>query len=115
MVSYKASSATATISDLLCCPSELYSPPIHRPEFFAVVAAETPNRESGRKWRDMTAELCPSLRLSYLKGCLTCRKILRHGADGLTSPRKEVILRIFIALENPLQSAGFKPLEPWVR
>jgi hypothetical protein len=32
------------------------------------------------------------------KECLTCRKILRHGADGCTSPPKEVMLQIFIAL-----------------
>jgi hypothetical protein len=30
---------------------------------------------------------------------LTFRQILRHGADGFTSPPKEVMLRIFIALK----------------
>jgi hypothetical protein len=39
-----------------------------------------------------------SLSCSYI---LTCRKILRYGADGLTSPPKEGVLRIFIALEKP--------------
>jgi hypothetical protein len=29
---------------------------------------------------------------------LTFRKIFRHGADGLTSPPKESVVRIFIAL-----------------
>jgi hypothetical protein len=29
---------------------------------------------------------------------LTCRKILRHGTDGFTSPPKEGMLRIFTAL-----------------
>jgi hypothetical protein len=33
-------------------------------------------------------------------GSLTCRKILRHGVEGFTSPPKEVV-RIFIALKNP--------------
>jgi hypothetical protein len=28
----------------------------------------------------------------------TCRKILRHGTSGFTSPPKECVLRIFIAL-----------------
>jgi hypothetical protein len=34
---------------------------------------------------------------------------LRHGTDGFTSPPKEVVLRIFIALKNPLTSAGIEP------
>jgi hypothetical protein len=43
------------------------------------------------------------------KGSLTCRKILRHGADSFTYPPKERVLRIFIALKNPSPSAGFEP------
>jgi hypothetical protein len=50
----------------------------------------------GESGRDMAAEFC----LSCLKGPLTCRKILRYGADGFTSPPKEVVLRTFIALKN---------------
>jgi hypothetical protein len=53
----------------------------------------------------MAAEFC----LSQLKESLTCRKILRHAADGFTSSPKEVVLRIFIALKNPSLSAGFEP------
>jgi hypothetical protein len=34
---------------------------------------------------------------------------LRHGIDGLTSPPKEGVLRIFFALKNPTSSAGFEP------
>jgi hypothetical protein len=34
------------------------------------------------------------------KGFLTCHKILRHGVFGFTSPPKEGVLRIFIALKN---------------
>jgi hypothetical protein len=30
---------------------------------------------------------------------LTCRKMLRHGASGFTSPPKEGVLRISIALK----------------
>jgi hypothetical protein len=39
--------------------------------------------------------------------------MLQHGTDGFTSPLKEVVLRIFIAIKNP-SSAGFEPtnLEP---
>jgi hypothetical protein len=42
------------------------------------------------------------------KEYLTCRKILRHGADGFTSRPNEGVLRIFIALHNPSFSAGFE-------
>jgi hypothetical protein len=43
------------------------------------------------------------------KASLTCRKILRHGTDGLTSSPKEGVLRIFIALKNASPSAGYEP------
>jgi hypothetical protein len=43
------------------------------------------------------------------RGSLTCYKILRHGADGYTSPPNEGVLRIFIALTNPSSSAAFEP------
>jgi hypothetical protein len=40
--------------------------------------------------------------------------MLRHGADGFTSPAKGVLLRIFIAFKNPSPSDWFEPanLEP---
>jgi hypothetical protein len=44
----------------------------------------------------------------FSNGLITCCKILRHGADGFTYPQKEVLLQIFMALENPLPSAGFE-------
>jgi hypothetical protein len=47
--------------------------------------------------------------LSYSYGSLTCRKILRHGTAGFTFPRKEVVLRIFIAFKNPSSSVGLEP------
>jgi hypothetical protein len=39
-----------------------------------------------------------SVFVHMLKGYLTCRKILQHGADGFTSRLKEGVLWIFIAL-----------------
>jgi hypothetical protein len=45
----------------------------------------------------------------YLKGFLTCRKILRHETSGFTSHPKEGVLRIFIALKKLIASAGFEP------
>jgi hypothetical protein len=39
--------------------------------------------------------------LRYIKGFLTCCKILWHGFSGFTFHPKEVVLRIFIALKIP--------------
>jgi hypothetical protein len=52
--------------------------------------------------------------LKYLKGYLTCCKILRDGTSGFTSHRKEVVLRIYIALKNPSPRPGLnlRPLGP---
>jgi hypothetical protein len=61
--------------------------------------------------REIAAEFCLIASLSYLKGSLTCRKILRHGADGFTSPPRKVVLRIFIPLDNPSLSAEFEPAD----
>jgi hypothetical protein len=47
--------------------------------------------------------------LKYLKGSLTCHKILRHGTSGFTFHPKEGVLRIFIALKNPLPRPGLNP------
>jgi hypothetical protein len=48
-------------------------------------------------------------RFHALQGSPTFRKVLRHGAEGCTSPLKEVVLRIFIALKNTSSSAAFVP------
>jgi hypothetical protein len=44
-----------------------------------------------------------------LKGFLTCSNILKHGANDFTSPLKEGVLWIFIALKNPSPSVGSEP------
>jgi hypothetical protein len=44
------------------------------------------------------------------KGYLTRYKFLYHGADGFTSPPKEGVLRIFVAVKNQLPSDGFEPV-----
>jgi hypothetical protein len=43
------------------------------------------------------------------KRSLICRKIFLHRIYGFTSPPKESVLRIFIALKIPSSSAGFEP------
>jgi hypothetical protein len=44
-----------------------------------------------------------------MQGSLTCRKNLQHGADGFTSPPKEGILWILIAIKNPSSWLGLNP------
>jgi hypothetical protein len=47
--------------------------------------------------------------LSCFETSLTWRRILWHGADIFTSPLKEGVLRIFIALEFSSPLARFEP------
>jgi hypothetical protein len=65
------------------------------------------NRRYGRKeWKFNIAKyFC-----SYLQVICTCRKILRHGGFSFTSPPKEGVLRIFMALKSPSPRPGFNPL-----
>jgi hypothetical protein len=63
----------------------------------------------GETWRKIVTEFCLSVSLSYLKGSLAFRKILRHEADDFASPPKEVVLQIFIVLKSPSLLAGFEP------
>jgi hypothetical protein len=43
------------------------------------------------------------------QGSLTCRKILRRGANGFTSPPKEVVLWAFIVLKIHRPRPGLNP------
>jgi hypothetical protein len=43
------------------------------------------------------------------KGVFIRLKILRHVTNGFTSPPKEGVLRIFVALKNPSPWLGFNP------
>jgi hypothetical protein len=52
----------------------------------------------------LTKYLC-----SYLKEIFNMPKNLRTWDRRLTSPPKEGVLRIFIALKSPSPSAGFQP------
>jgi hypothetical protein len=73
----------------------------------AVLPAET-SGERKRNWR--RNENFAYQYLKYLKGSLTCRKILRHGTSGFISYPKEGVLRIFNGLKNPSPLPGFNPL-----
>jgi hypothetical protein len=95
-------------SDASCSPSEFYSFPVYPPEFPVLVAAHTLSSGAGVPGREMAAEFCLSVSLSYLKGSLTSRKILLYVADGFNS-QKEVVLRIFIDLKTHLSRPGLNP------
>jgi hypothetical protein len=47
------------------------------------------------------------------KWFFTCRKILRHEADGFASPPKDGVLRIFIAFKNASLRPGWNPRTLW--
>jgi hypothetical protein len=72
----------------------------------AVLSAETSgaSRRNGRRSENFVYQY-----LKYLKGYLTCRKILRHGTSGFTSRPKEGVLLVFIALKNPSPRLGLNP------
>jgi hypothetical protein len=52
-------------------------------------------------------------RMKYIvrtsKSSLTCRTILRHGADGFTSAPNEGVLRTFMSLKPNRSQPGFNP------
>jgi hypothetical protein len=75
--------------------------------FLAVLPAEISGarRRNGRRSENFAYQY-----LKYLKGYLTCRKILRHRTSGFTYHSKEGVLRIFTALKNPSPRPG---LNPW--
>jgi hypothetical protein len=69
-----------------------------------------PNSKGGRNWVRNYHWIFPTCISIIHQGIfLTCCKILEHGDDCFTSPLKEFMLHIFIALKNPLLSAGFEP------
>jgi hypothetical protein len=95
-------------TDLLCLPFEFESFPIYPLEFSALDAAETPSSEAGRNFARNIRKFCLQVSLFTPVCFLTCRKILRHWADGFIFPPKEVMLRFVIVFKTPLPSAGLE-------
>jgi hypothetical protein len=95
------------------------------PWWNAINGGETPDSSTRALWHShqqshvvakqegLAKEVMKCCIMKYLfhtwKGSLTCRKMLRHGADGFTSPPKEGMLQIFIIL------GWVKSLESWVQ
>jgi hypothetical protein len=61
--------------------------------------------ERAKEMKNLTHKIL----LSHSELLITCCNILRHGTDDFTSPAKEVVLRIFIALKTSSPSAGSEP------
>jgi hypothetical protein len=99
---------TATITDLLCFPVVVLI--IYDLPTIAVWLAVTITHPVAKQEKpgEKNREFLPTKYIFLTAGSFNCRKILRHGTDGFTSP-KEVVLRIFIAVKNPPPSAGFEP------
>jgi hypothetical protein len=100
VVSYKASHLLRHFSDLFWSS----------PEFLfiyqsSLVASEIPTSKAGC-CREIPLHLADVLSLSHSAGTLTWRQTLGHGTDGFTSPPKQDVLRIFIALKNLSPTGG---------
>jgi hypothetical protein len=106
VVSYNASHAIATIFCYVPYLSCNHIRVIHQS---SLLWLQQRHLVVGRSGREVTAKFYLSVSLSYLKGSLTCRKVLRHGANGYTSPPKEVVVQIFIALKNNRSRPGLNP------
>jgi hypothetical protein len=77
----------------------------------AVLPAETSGtiRRNGRRSENFAYQY-----LKYLKGSLTCRKILQRGTSGFTSHPKEGVLLSFITVKNP-ETSEWKIIKCGVR
>jgi hypothetical protein len=73
-----------------------------------LVAADTPSSKSGRNLARNGREFSTKCLFHNPQGSLTCHK--RHGADGFTSPPKEVVLLMYCP-KNVLSSVGFEPAD----
>jgi hypothetical protein len=100
----------ATVMMMMMIPAGDNSWLVHHSSL-AVLPAETSgeNRRNGRRSENFTYQ-----HLKYLKGSLTCRKILRHGTSGFTSHPKEGLLRICIALKIHFLGRVWI-CDPWVQ
>jgi hypothetical protein len=97
---------TATISDLFNFPIWVLIIPDSSTRALTKIPADTPSSESRETWW----WILPTKHSSHTpQDSLTCRKILRNGVEGFTSPLKKVVLRMFIALKKPLSLAESEP------
>jgi hypothetical protein len=94
----------------LIVPSPAFSSPIHLQRCSTSERHDRPlsakGRIMGKKW---PTKFSLTVRLPRQCRVLKHAANLRHGTDGLTSPPKEGMPRIF-SLKNPTASARFEPV-----
>jgi hypothetical protein len=69
---------------------------------------QTPSSKAEETWREVSVTFPTSITF-ILQVSLKCRKILRNGTIGFTSPPKEVMLRILSPLKIHLPRPGLNP------
>jgi hypothetical protein len=93
------------------CFPPLLDVPIFSARCLHVQRRERPLATEGEtpRGREMFRQIWPRIRIPRNSRDPLHAENLRHGTDGFTSPPKEGVLRIFFALKNPTDSAGFEP------
>jgi hypothetical protein len=99
VVSYKAPHATAIIFWYIVFPIWILSITDSYITFICSGCSRDTSSKAGRNWERNSSWILP-ISVSYFKGFLTWRKILRNGVDSFTSPLKEIMLWISVALKN---------------
>jgi hypothetical protein len=79
------------------------------PDFMENLPAESSGSKQEKRGKGMMNFALRSIFVRTCKWLFTCRNILRHGASGFTSPPKEVMFQIFIALKNLTLWHGMNP------
>jgi hypothetical protein len=91
--------STPIISDLFCVPVHFSKHPDSTTRALWQLPADTSSSEAGETWlRNCLYSFANDAFLSYSWDPLTCCKILWNGTGAFTSSPKEVVLRIFIAI-----------------
>jgi hypothetical protein len=86
---------TATITDVLCSSEIITGSPTRA--LWLIAKKHTHLVTKQETFGEKLLHILPTSIPFILWEFLTCRKNLRHGTDGFTSPPKEVVIRIFIA------------------
>jgi hypothetical protein len=108
VVSYIASHALRTFSDLLCVPIWVLIFYDSIKKALWKITTETPTSEVGWNLERHARQFCLQSVSDIFRNEI-CRKTSRHGADCLVSSPKEVVVQNFIALKNPSSTTRFEP------
>jgi hypothetical protein len=104
-VTTQGDTCTATVSDLLCISICIL---IIRDSSTRTLRADTSTSEAGDTWRKNVRLTLSRKSLFHTRTLKSSGKILGRATDVFTSPPKDVVLRICIALKKPSSSAEFE-------